>query len=56
MIPAALISAALSFALYRRYFVGDEQRIFKTFAVFVFAWGVIGMGFRLIGLSLLRAG
>ena len=53
---AGLISAALSFALYRRFFLSDDQRIFKIFAVFVFAWGVIGVGFRLIGLSLLRAG
>lgn len=56
MILAGLIAAALSFVLYRRVFLNDGQRIFKIFAVFVFAWGVIGVGLRLIGLSLLRAG
>ncbi len=56
MILAALISAAISFLLDRRFFQGDQQRIFKVFAVFVFAWGVIGVGFRILGLSLLRAG
>jgi hypothetical protein len=56
VILAALISAAITFVVYRRFLLGDEQGIFKTFAVFVFAWGVIGVTFRLVGLSLLRAG
>jgi hypothetical protein len=56
VILAGLISAAITFVVHRRFFLSDEQGIFKTFAVFVFAWGVIGVTFRILGLSLLRAG
>jgi hypothetical protein len=56
VILAAFISAAITFGVYRRFLSQDAQGIFKTFAVFVFAWGLIGVTFRIVGLSLLRVG
>ncbi len=52
MIPALALAVAATFVFRRFLKPDDAQAPLKMFAVFVFAWGVLTVVFRVIGVSL----
>lgn len=53
MIPALVLAIVATFA-YRRFLKADDaQAPLKMFSVFVFAWGLLTVIFRIVGVGLM---